>query len=55
MEKKKLPPIEEVFKAFKIVSSNAYAKRSNDNEVLFDVFLAGIRYGQTGEMPKDQL
>lgn len=50
-----LPPQEEVFKAFNIAQRNAYCRRHTDNEVLFDVFMQGLIYGITGNMPKDAL
>lgn len=53
--KGKLPPKDEVLKAFNIAQRNAYAKRRSDKEVLFDVFLQGILYGKTGTPPKDTL
>ena len=53
--KGKLPPKDEVLKAFNIAQRNAYAIRRSDKEVLFDVFLQGILYGKTGIPPKDTL
>ena len=53
--KGKLPPKEEVFKAFNIAQRNAYAERRSDKEVLLDVFIQGILYGKTGVPPKDRL
>lgn len=53
--KGKLPPQEEVFKAFNIAQRNAYTKRNSDKEVLLDVFLQGFLYGKTGVPPKDAI